>query len=162
MSGVEIPGEDDFLAPGMMLVAQFKQAGIEAKFEGHALVLLPPIGEVNDIEEEIRILQAERAPFVIEFFHIQTGVYRERLMLEKCCRAAVARSLGGMPKALIFGVFAEQLGHLLRLGFDFLQTQDVGFDLIQPGETILIDDCSDPVDIPGCNSHVFAPFQSLW
>jgi hypothetical protein len=67
-----------------------------------------------------------------------------------------------MPKALVFRVFAEQLGHLLWLGFDLLQTQDIGFDLIQPGEAILIDDRSDSVDIPGCNSHTFAPFQCLW
>jgi hypothetical protein len=65
-----------------------------------------------------------------------------------------------VPKALIFRVFKEQLGHLFWLGLDLLQTQDIGLNFIQPGETILVDDRSYSVDIPGCNSHSARLFKA--
>jgi len=160
VGGVEVASEDHLFSSGVVRVADFKQAGVKVQLKRHAFVFLPAVREVDRVEEEIRILHADGAPFVVESLDPEPGLNAEGLLAVEHRRAAVARSFGGMPEAAVLRMAADQFRHLIGLGFDLLQTEDIRLDFVQPGKAVLVNDRPNSIDIPCCNSHSARPFKA--
>ena len=129
------------------------EAVVKIHFELQAFVTLGTVGKINIVKGEVRILEDDGAPLVVEAFIGETGEDAFGLAFVIDCRAAVALALGRVEEDVVaFDVF-KGVGELIRLGFQLLNAEDIRLLALQPVDKAFFFGGTNAVDVPRIEFH---------